>query len=116
MQPLSTNRATVSPPAGADQPFIAARFACLALATVCFSAAAGLEGSKMGQPLIAALPGTAAAAVLAYRAKPALALTPPLTLDDVAIQEAPEPQRHVSIRGAGRQIRAGACGFQVGVV
>ena len=32
MQPLSTNRATVSPPAGADQPFIAARFACLALA------------------------------------------------------------------------------------
>jgi len=89
MQPLSTNRATVSPPAGADQPFIAARFACLALATVCFSAAAGLEGSKMGQPLIAALPGTAAAAVLAYRAKPALALTPPLTLDDVSIQEAP---------------------------
>ena len=89
MQPLSTNRATISPPAGADQPFIAARFACLALATVCFSAAAGLEGSKMNQPLIAALPGTAAAAVLAYRAKPALALTPPLTLDDVAIQEAP---------------------------
>ena len=89
MQPLSTNRATVSPPAGADQPFIAARFACLALATVCFSAAAGLEGSKMDQPLIAALPGTLAAAAIAYRAKPALALTPPLTLDDVAIQEAP---------------------------
>ena len=89
MQPLSTNRATVSPPAGADQPFIAARFACLALATVCFSAAAGLEGSKMDQPLIAALPGTLAAAAVAYRAKPALALTPPLTLDDVAIQEAP---------------------------
>ena len=89
MQPLSTNRATVSPPAGADQPFIAARFACLALATVCFSAAAGLEGSKMGQPLIAALPGTLAAAALAYRAKPALALTPPLTLDDLSIQEAP---------------------------
>ena len=38
--------ATVSPPAGADQPFIAARLACLALATVSFSAAAGLEGSK----------------------------------------------------------------------
>ena len=89
MQPLSTNRATVSPPAGADQPFIAARFACLALATVCFSAAAGLEGSKMNQPLIAALPGTLAAAALAYRAKPALALTPSLTLDDVSIKEAP---------------------------
>ena len=89
MQPLSTNRATVSPPAGADQPFIAARFACLALATVCFSAAAGLEGQKIGQPLVAALPGTLAAAALAYRAKPALALTPPLTLDDVSIKEAP---------------------------
>ena len=43
----------------------------------------------MGQPLIAALPGTLAAAALAYRAKPALALTPPLTLDDVSIQDAP---------------------------
>ena len=104
MQPLSTNRATVSPPAGADQPYIAVRFACLALATVCFSAAAGLEGSKLGQPLIAALPGTLAAAALAYRAKPALALTPPLTHDDVAIREAPgKGEGHF----ARRQIRKG---------
>lgn len=74
------------------------------MATVCFSAAAGLEGSNLGQPLIAALPGTLAAAALAYRAKPALALTPPLTLDDVAIQEAPGKGEGLFAR---RRIRKG---------
>ena len=75
--------------AGDDGFFLQARLACISVATVCFAAAAGLEGQKLGSPLIAALPGVAAAGALAYRARPALALTPPLTLDDVEIREAP---------------------------
>ena len=76
--------------AGDDGFFLQARLACISVATVCFAAAAGLEGQKLGSPLIAALPGVAAAGALAYRARPALALSPPMTLDgDVEIREAP---------------------------
>ena len=82
-QPAAATRA------GDDAFFLQARLACISVATVCFAAAAGLEGQKLGSPLIAALPGVAAAGALAYRARPALALTPPLTLDDVEIREAP---------------------------
>ena len=45
-----------------------------------FAAAAGLEGQKLASPLLAALPGVAAAGALAYRARPALALSPPMTV------------------------------------
>ena len=76
--------------AGDDAFFLQARLACISVATVCFAAAAGLEGQKLGSPLVAALPGVAAAGALAYRARPALALSPPLGLDgDVEIREAP---------------------------
>ncbi len=82
-QPAAATRA------GDDAFFLQARLACISVATVCFAAAAGLEGQKLGSPLIAALPGVAAAGALAYRARPALALSPPMTLDDVEIREAP---------------------------
>ena len=76
--------------AGDDAFFLQARLACISVATVCFAAAAGLEGQKLDSPLVAALPGVAAASALAYRARPALALSPPMTLDgDVEIREAP---------------------------
>ena len=67
-QPAAATRA------GDDAFFLQARLACISVATVCFAAAAGLEGQKLGSPLIAALPGVAAAGALAYRARPALAL------------------------------------------
>ena len=82
--------ATAATRAGEDAFFLQARLACLSVATVCFAAAAGLEGQKLGSPLVAALPGVAAAGALAYRARPVLALSPPMTLDgDVEISEAP---------------------------
>ena len=84
-----TPAATASTRAGDDAFFLQARLACISVATVCFAAAAGLEGQKLGSPLVAALPGVAAAGALAYRARPALALSPPMTLDDVEIREAP---------------------------
>ena len=100
VQPLSTNRATVSPPAGADQPFIAARFACLGIGDgVLQRARAGLEGSKMDQPLDRRAAGHLAAAALAYRAKPALALTPPLTLDATT---SPYKRRRARARASSR--------------
>ena len=81
--------ATAATRAGDDGFFLQARLACISVATVCFAAAAGLEGQKLGSPLLAALPGVAAAGALAYRARPALALSPPMTLDDVEIRDAP---------------------------
>ena len=76
--------------AGEDAFFLQARLACISVATVCFAAAAGLEGQKLGSPLVAALPGVVSAGALAYRARPVLALSPPMTLDgDVEIREAP---------------------------
>ena len=82
--------ATAATRAGEDALFLQARLACVSVATICFAAAAGLEGQKLGSPLVAALPGVAAAGALAYRARPVLALAPPMTLDgDVEIREAP---------------------------
>ena len=82
--------ATAATRAGEDAFFLQARLACISVATVCFAAAAGLEGQKLGSPLVAALPGVVSAGALAYRARPVLALSPPMTLDgDVEIREAP---------------------------
>ena len=82
--------ATAATRAGDDAFFLQARLACISVATVCFAAAAGLEGQKLGSPLVAALPGVVSAGALAYRARPVLALSPPMTLDgDVEIREAP---------------------------
>ena len=61
--------ATAATRAGDDAFFLQARLACLSVATVCFAAAAGLEGQKLGSPLVAALPGVVSAGALAYRAR-----------------------------------------------
>ena len=44
--------ATAATRAGDDAFFLQARLPCLSVATVCFAAAAGLEGQKLGSPLV----------------------------------------------------------------
>eukprot|EP00629_Pelagomonadales_sp_RCC1024_P009623 CAMPEP_0119268286 /NCGR_PEP_ID=MMETSP1329-20130426/6118_1 /TAXON_ID=114041 /ORGANISM="Genus nov. species nov., Strain RCC1024" /LENGTH=204 /DNA_ID=CAMNT_0007268249 /DNA_START=161 /DNA_END=771 /DNA_ORIENTATION=+ len=75
--------------AGADLQYMRVRLACIVYATVCFAAAAGLEGLQHDNYLLAAVPGTLAAAVMGVRAAPSLALTPPLELGDVEVRDAP---------------------------
>mmetsp|Transcript_1773 Transcript_1773/g.5006 ORF Transcript_1773/g.5006 Transcript_1773/m.5006 type:complete len:218 (-) Transcript_1773:80-733(-) len=82
-QPLDPRLArATSNAAGDDAFFLRARLACLTLATSCFAAAAGLEGQKLGNPLLAAFPGVTAAAVVGWRGKPSVAWTEPLAIGD----------------------------------
>jgi len=90
--------------AGDETLFLQARLACISVATVCFAAAAGLERQQIGSPLVAALPGVAAAGALLYRAKPAITWDEPLGIEDLEVREAPGKGEGLF---ASRRIKAG---------